>query len=355
MPVNVFISYSHKDRKYFEDLCSHLASLKDTGKISEWHDRMIPPGGLIDQKINEHLISSHIIIHLISADFLESKYCMHVEAKKAKERADKKESILIPVIVRPCYWKTVDFFKNRNALPRDAKPIVDWPTNDAGWTDVVTQISDYIELISVQGNQAIHQPCLCSVDILSDVPSNSQLDKISITSSNTDIYENTKLFTQYLNDTDLKLSHHNANEVHLDDIFVWPDLISVERNLERVTNFCSSKDIIDGDGNIIILGDEQSGKTSLIKNYYRLFTIKGYVPILIDGDKIKTSDVDKLLESAILSQYVSGSRNIDNKINYIALIDDFDEVQLRPSYKEILLESLIKKVKRIIILRLSLP
>ena len=43
-PIQVFVSYSHKDEALRDRLSAHLSSLERTGVIVEWHDRRIPPG-----------------------------------------------------------------------------------------------------------------------------------------------------------------------------------------------------------------------------------------------------------------------------------------------------------------------
>ncbi len=42
--LEVFISYSHKDERYREQLGSHLAQLRHEGVISDWNDRKIVAG-----------------------------------------------------------------------------------------------------------------------------------------------------------------------------------------------------------------------------------------------------------------------------------------------------------------------
>lgn len=43
-PLQVFISYSHRDEDLREELDIHLANLKRQGKIQAWHDRAIEAG-----------------------------------------------------------------------------------------------------------------------------------------------------------------------------------------------------------------------------------------------------------------------------------------------------------------------
>ena len=43
-PIELFISYSHKDEALREQLGTHLSLLKRQGVIDEWHDRRIGAG-----------------------------------------------------------------------------------------------------------------------------------------------------------------------------------------------------------------------------------------------------------------------------------------------------------------------
>ena len=44
MPFDVFISYSHKDKKLRDELITHLAVLRLQGLIRYWYDGDIVPG-----------------------------------------------------------------------------------------------------------------------------------------------------------------------------------------------------------------------------------------------------------------------------------------------------------------------
>jgi hypothetical protein len=52
-------------------------------KIIEWHDRKIEPGAKWETEISAQLESAHLILLLISSDFLDSDYCFGVEVEKA--------------------------------------------------------------------------------------------------------------------------------------------------------------------------------------------------------------------------------------------------------------------------------
>ncbi len=88
MAFEVFISYSHKDRERRDKLATHLSNLVNQGVITNWFDGDIAPGTEWEKQILHHLESAQIILLLISADFMASKFCYSIELKRAIERDD---------------------------------------------------------------------------------------------------------------------------------------------------------------------------------------------------------------------------------------------------------------------------
>lgn len=144
LPLRIFLSYSHKDDELREKFLSHLSPLRQDGLIDAWHDRRITAGAEWAGAIDEHLNSADIIILLVSADFLNSSYCNDVEMTRALERRKAGEARVVAVILRPCAWKT-SRFAGLQALPKDGKPVVDWPTDDHGFLDAVEGLRKLIE------------------------------------------------------------------------------------------------------------------------------------------------------------------------------------------------------------------
>jgi hypothetical protein len=120
-PLRVFLSYSHKDQELCERFLVHLSELRRQGLIEPWHDRRITAGAEWAGAIDEHLNSAHIIVLLVSADFLASDYCNDVEMTRALERRGKGEALVVPVILEPCDWETSRFAGFRRC-PRTANP-----------------------------------------------------------------------------------------------------------------------------------------------------------------------------------------------------------------------------------------
>ena len=53
--MKLFYSYCHVDEKYRERLEKFLVTLRDEGKITEWHDRKIMPGDKWQDDIKQNL------------------------------------------------------------------------------------------------------------------------------------------------------------------------------------------------------------------------------------------------------------------------------------------------------------
>jgi len=133
--VEVFISYSHKDERHRVALVAHLSALKRQGLLVAWHDRRIDPGARWERAINHALERCGIVLLLISADFLNSDYCMGVELKRAMEREAAGNARVIPIVARPCDWQHSQFGRLQ-ALPKDGRPVTKWGNQDEAWTDV---------------------------------------------------------------------------------------------------------------------------------------------------------------------------------------------------------------------------
>jgi replicative DNA helicase len=95
---------------------------------------------VLGSEIDEHLNTAHAILLLISADFLASDYCYDIEMKRAMERHERRETRVIPIILRAVdNWQATPFGKLK-ALPTDGKPITSWQNRDEAFADVARGI-----------------------------------------------------------------------------------------------------------------------------------------------------------------------------------------------------------------------
>ncbi|WP_437729028.1 toll/interleukin-1 receptor domain-containing protein [Sorangium sp. So ce861] len=143
-PVNVFCSYSHRDDAFREQLETHLSSLKREGLIRMWTDRQIGAGQDWRATIHEQLEAAHLVLLLVSADFIDSGFCFDIELKRAIERHRTRDARVIPVIVRDCDWHGTPLAALQ-ALPRDALAVKNWSDRDTAWASVARGIRAAVE------------------------------------------------------------------------------------------------------------------------------------------------------------------------------------------------------------------
>jgi tetratricopeptide (TPR) repeat protein len=156
--IEVFFSYAHEDEELRDELEKHLSILKRQGVITSWHDRKIGAGKEWEGEIDIHLNMAHVILLLISPDFIASDYCWDIEVKRAMERHEAKEARVIPVILRPVDWKGAPFSKLQ-ALPKDAKPVISWANRDEALLEVARGIRAAIEELGAEDNSGeLRQP-----------------------------------------------------------------------------------------------------------------------------------------------------------------------------------------------------
>ena len=127
--TTVFFSYCHADEALRDQLERQLKILQRKGLIETWHDRRIDAGEEFADEINAHIETDEIILLLVSPDFLNSDYCCDIEMKRALERHDAGEAIVIPVILRDCLWQEAPFGKILG-VPTDGRPVTQWPDID---------------------------------------------------------------------------------------------------------------------------------------------------------------------------------------------------------------------------------
>ncbi len=94
--LKLFYSYAHEDGLWRRKLETHLSNLQRQGFIVSWHDRNISAGTAWKHEIDTHLNTAHIILLLISPDFIASEYCYSVEMTRAMERHQAGEARVIP-------------------------------------------------------------------------------------------------------------------------------------------------------------------------------------------------------------------------------------------------------------------
>jgi hypothetical protein len=141
-PVRIFFCYAHKDEPLLKRLKNQLGPFLEEGLIEVWDDRDIDPGVEWEPEISSKLDAAHIILPLVSPDFMGSPYCRGVEMKRALERHERGEAKVIPIILRPAHW---DMLRHLQALPTNARPVKNWSNQDDGFFDIAEGLRNIIK------------------------------------------------------------------------------------------------------------------------------------------------------------------------------------------------------------------
>jgi hypothetical protein len=149
---------------------------------------------------------------------------------------------------------------------------------------------------------------------------------------------------------------HNSENVKmtLDEFFVYPDLERINTRQVKVDeDFTDSSSILnDKQFRLVMLeGDDQSGKTSLLNMYYTRFVDKYMYPLFVKGKYI-SENLDKVLGNAFAEQY-----NGEDKEKYaqydkerkVLLVDNFDECQQNDTCKKKVIDQMLDRFSKVII------
>ncbi|NMF64860.1 COR domain-containing protein [Brasilonema octagenarum] len=136
----VFISYSHKDQKWFNDIKIHLEPLIREKNLQLWDDTQIQPGAVWRDEIAEALAAAKVALLLVSPDFLASNYISKNELPPLLENAGAGVTIVwIPL--RFSNYKETAIEKYQAAHSTD-KPLNAIPANrrDKAWVEICKKI-----------------------------------------------------------------------------------------------------------------------------------------------------------------------------------------------------------------------
>lgn len=141
--INLYLLYAEEDESLKNELERHLSALQRQGYIDVWHDGKIDPGASVPEVQQEYLRKAHVILLLISANFLApdcyNKY--EDELREAFERQKQGEVKIIPVILRDCLWQ-LDLLASLKPLPAGGHPIRSshWENEDKAFKNIAVEL-----------------------------------------------------------------------------------------------------------------------------------------------------------------------------------------------------------------------
>ncbi len=177
----------------------------------------------------------------------------------------------------------------------------------------------------------------------------------TVPSNNKNCFTLNSEYKERISKLNIKITHPRKDNVVLEDLFVYPDLKSLDNNKIKDKNlyseFTSKKFVPNKPEYIILYGSDNAGKTCLARQFQTSYKKVGLIPIYIDGKDIQSNrfDVDSIKKHILKSfknQYISDDiqivrtfeqSNIDERI---LIIDDFDLMKVNNENKGIYVENL---------------
>jgi TIR domain len=124
-----------------------LSQLRRLGILQVWDDRQIKAGVDWYARIKEILSKTRCAVCLISANFLNSSFCMDEEIPYLLQQRHKGNLEIFPVLVEDCVWNEHPWLKRWQTLPRDAKPVLTHFADDPAhvFAEVARQVLEYLK------------------------------------------------------------------------------------------------------------------------------------------------------------------------------------------------------------------
>jgi internalin A len=149
-PLRLFLSYSHKDKKYVDELRKALKPTERNGLIQPWYDGEITAGEEWKPLIEQRLREADIIVCQLSRDFLDSEFCVLNELETAIRRREAGEAGLVAYVLHDCDWKETKVAKFQ-ILPGEAKAIDGRSNKHKYWTEIADGIKAVAKKLREQG------------------------------------------------------------------------------------------------------------------------------------------------------------------------------------------------------------
>ncbi|HEY0755257.1 MAG TPA: TIR domain-containing protein, partial [Ktedonobacteraceae bacterium] len=153
-PIKIFYCYAHEDGELRERLERHLIPLRQRRDITGWFDLDIQAGSDWKRESEAHLDEADIILLLLSADFLASRYGETVEMTRALERHRTGMASIMPILLKPVSWELTPFAMF-SPLPTNRKPVTSWANQEEAFLDIAQGIHRVIQ--TLLSKQAVSQ------------------------------------------------------------------------------------------------------------------------------------------------------------------------------------------------------
>src|SRR5450755_769112 len=118
----IFISYSHKDKRWLDELQIMLMPLVRRGIIKTWADTQIEPGTRWQEEISKALTSTKVVVLLVTPNFLASDFIAKHELQPVLKAANKQGLLILWIAVSASMYEETEI-KDYQALNDPSNPL----------------------------------------------------------------------------------------------------------------------------------------------------------------------------------------------------------------------------------------
>lgn len=305
--TKVFVSYSHKDRQYLDQLLEHLAYYQRSGLIETWSDERIAAGAQWREEISAAIASAGVAVLLISASFLASDFIAENELPPLLQAAQSENVTILPVLVRPCLYQDhpeLAGFQLVNTPSTSLSHLTE-PQQEDIWTKVVQAIKASLQNV-VTALAAARESTAGAIPLeeryrarLLNDPNISQMQILYMTRplDVSDIYVKVRVHEQapisYRVELELQQPKDPAHLVQLQKRLLEQRAGAALDPVEAIRNPNQKR--------FVIVGDPGAGKTTLLKRL-ALLSARGQLadlsnlPIYVRLNEFATSGQNNLFE-----------------------------------------------------------
>ena len=258
--AKLFYSYSHRDKRYREDMEKSLANLRQRKLLSEWSDNEILPGQNIPEAILTQMENTDIFVFLLSQNFIASNECMREWARAKEIESTGRPIFRIPIILEQCAWRDLLEEDVVKALPDDGYPVCEFEHKSKAWQQVYKGINRVIMVLRKNFE-----------------PRNDFLAEMQR--------------TEFL----------STRRIKLEDLYIFPRMCcySSKRNVREL-----SEEIISNESTLLskklalVHGDDMSGKSALAQHLFLFLAKKGQPVLYIDLSRISGRPNERIFQNA---------------------------------------------------------
>jgi GTPase SAR1 family protein/uncharacterized pyridoxamine 5'-phosphate oxidase family protein len=186
-----------------------------------------------------------------------------------------------------------------------------------------------------------------------DIYSAEQEEIFTLLKKEKRVFSLTSDFAAKIDTLKIPLKHSRKENLGLSDVFIFPDLEPIKD--DDVIQYTDSKEVLEQikkeeNIKVVIEGDDQSGKTTLLFSFYKNLYDNGFLPIYIRGKYVKHTDVKDIVKRAIKEQYESNDVDLlFQQHKKVLLFDNLQNAALNSKYKVNLLKNLDAQFDYIVI------